>query len=376
VRSIRTFCLELRDRDGRTSRTFGLTRRGLVSAIMAGAALAGAVAASGAPAPSVARLAGQSVMTGMDGRSPSSDLLARIRAGQVGGVILFAHNIGSTDEVSQLIARLQATAAAGGNSPLLIAVDQEGGPVRRLPAGPPELSAAAMGDARSAVAARSAGAATAAYLKRVGIDVDLAPVLDTPTSPSSFLGRRAFSRNPHLNAELGTAFLEGLQHGGVAATAKHFPGLGTARRSTDTNHVLLETSKPALDARLLPFNRAIGAGVKLVMVSNAGYTAYDAAGVPALLSRPIVTGLLRERLGFQGVVISDAMEAPGPSGRQAAPVTAVAAGVDVLLYTSERSSGAAYPELVAAAENGTLPIGDLRRSAARIAALKRWLAQS
>ena len=200
-------------------------------------------------------------------------------------------------------------------------------------------------------------------------------MLDTPSSPSSFLGSRAFSRDPRLNSELGTAFIEGLQRGGVAATAKHFPGLGTALESTDTNQVLLATPKRALDARLLPFARAVGADVKMVMVGNAGYTAYDATGVPAVLSRPIVTGLLRARLGFRGVVVSDAMEAPGPSGRRDAPVSAIAAGVDLLLYTSERDSGSGYAELVAAAGKGTLPIARLKDSAARIAALKRWLAR-
>jgi beta-N-acetylhexosaminidase len=224
--------------------------------------------------------------------------------------------------------------------------------------------------------ARSEGAATADYLLPLGIDVDLAPVLDTPASRSGFLGSRAFSRSPRLNATLGTAFLEGVQHGTVAATAKHFPGLGTARENTDSQAVVITTSKPALDARLLPFKSAIDAGVKLVMVSNAGYTAYDPSGVPAVLSRPIVTGLLREQLGFRGVTISDAMEAPGPSSRPAAPVTAIAAGVDVLLYTGERNSAAAYDKLLAAVKSGTLSVASLKTSAERIATLKRSLARS
>ena len=111
------------------------------------------------------------------------------------------------------------------------------------------------------------------------------------------------------------------------------------------------------------------------MVSNAGYKGYDPSGLPAVLSRPIVTGLLRDKLGFRGVVISDAMEAPGPSGRRGAAVSALAAGVDVLLYTSERTSAAAYAELAAAARSGKLSPAVLRSSAARIAALKRWLAR-
>ncbi len=314
-------------------------------------------------------------MTGVDGRVASRALLTRIRAGQVGGVILFARNIGSTSELSGLIGALQAAAAAGGNPPLLIAVDQEGGAVKRLPAGPPDRSPAAMGRNGSVVEAEAQGRATAAYLKQRGIHLDLAPVLDTPTSPSSFLGSRAFSGSPSLNAALGTAFLRGVQRGGVAATAKHFPGLGTARRSTDTNHVYLTTPKRVLERRLVPFVRAIDAGVKVVMVSNAGYRSYDSSGVPAVISRPIVTGLLRDRLGFRGVVISDAMDAPGPSGREGAAVSALAAGVNVLLYTSEHSSATGYAEALAAAKSGALPLSELRRSVARITTLKRWLAR-
>jgi beta-N-acetylhexosaminidase len=347
----------------------------LAAGASVGVLLAGPAAARGATIATTERAVGQSIVTGMDGRVPSKDLLARVRAGQVGGVILFAGNIGTAGQLSRLVGSLQRTAVAGGNPRLLIAVDQEGGAVKRLPAGPPHLSAAAMGRNRNAVEARSQGRATGAYLRRRGIDVDLAPVLDTPDSRSSFLGSRAFSRDALLNAALGTAFAEGLQEAGVAATAKHFPSLGTARESTDTAHVLLKTPAAGLERQLVPFTRAIDAGVKLVMVSNAGYSAYDPSGVPAVISRPVVGGLLRGKLGFRGVVISDAMEAPGPAGRPGAAVSALAAGVDVLLYTSERSSAAGYAELAAAAKNGTLAPGDLKASLARITALKRWLAR-
>ena len=109
------------------------------------------------------------------------------------------------------------------------------------------------------------------------------------------------------------------------------------------------------------------------MVSNAGYAAYDPTGTPAVLSRPIVTGLLRQQLGFRGVVISDAMEAPGPASRSDAAVRAVNAGVDVLLFTNERDSAAAYSKLVAAIGSGSLPVAALQASSARIAALKSRL---
>ncbi len=136
---------------------------------------------------------------------------------------------------------------------------------------------------------------------------------------------------------------------------------------------MLATSKQTLEARLVPFRAAIDGGVDLVMVSNAGYTALDATGAPAVLSRPIVSGLLRGRLGFGGVVISDALEAPGPSSHAGAAVTASNAGVDVLLYVTEADAGEAYAELLAAARSGSLPRAALLASWQRIQALKHSL---
>jgi beta-N-acetylhexosaminidase len=328
------------------------------------------VPAAGARQSTTAQLVGQTIMTGFAGTEPSAELLGRIRRGEVGGVILFGGNIASDAAARSLVSRLQATAAAGGNPPLLVAVDQEGGPVRRLPEGPPADAPAQM---RSAAQAGTEGAGAGSFLKRLGIDVDLAPVVDTPLPKGNFLGTRAFGSDPKRNAALGAAFIRGLQRHGVAATAKHFPGLGTAGANTDIAHVWIKTPKPALDARLAPFAAAVRAGVDLVMVSNAGYRAFDASGLPAVLSRPIVTGLLRTKLGFDGVVISDAMEAPGPQSHSAPNATALAAGVDVLLYTSESGGKAAYDELLAAARSGELPLSTLRAANDRISALKRRL---
>jgi beta-N-acetylhexosaminidase len=328
------------------------------------------VPAAGARQSTTAQLVGQTIMTGFSGMRPSAELLGRIRRGEVGGVILFGGNIASDAAARSLVSQLQAAAAAGGNPPLLVAVDQEGGPVRRLPDGPPPDAPAQM---RTAAEAGAQGAAAGSFLKRLGIDVDLAPVVDTPPPDGNFLGTRAFGSDPWANAARGAAFIRGLQRHGVAATAKHFPGLGTAGANTDVAHVWIKTPKRALDARLAPFAAAVRAGVDLVMVSNAGYRAYDASGRPAVLSRPIVTGLLRDRLGFDGVVISDAMEAPGPQGYASPNAKALAAGVDVVLYTSEAGGRTAYGELLAAARSGELPLSTLRAANARIAALKQRL---
>jgi beta-N-acetylhexosaminidase len=343
--------------------------------ILVAVAAAAVVAApvSAVPSKSIEQLVGQTIVTGLSARTPSASLLARIRGGQVGGVVLFGRNIGSDAEVEQLVSQLQAAAAAGGNPPLLVAVDQEGGAVKRLADGPPDVSPRTLGDEGDVSHAAAEGTATASFLRRLGVDVDLAPVLDTPVSESSWLGSRAYSRSRFVNATLGTAFVNGLQQGGVAATAKHFPGLGTARTTTDTAAVVIDTPATGLNRRLLPFRRAIAAGVDLIMVSNAGYRAYDPTGAPASLSGPIVTGLLRHRLGFKGVVITDALEAPGPHSHRQAPVDALRAGVDLLLYTHEQDSAAAFEQAVAAARTGALPVATLERANGRIAALKREL---
>ena len=308
----------------------------------------------------------------MSGTAPSAELLARVRAGEVGGVIFFARNVASTASVASFAAALQHAAADGGNPPLLVSVDQEGGAVRRLP-GPPDVSEAAVG---TTAKAHADGVATGAYLHGAGVNVNFAPVLDTPESAHNFLGTRAYSRDAQLNAQLGAAFVEGVQAAHVAATAKHFPGLGTAAANTDVEHVYIRAAKWKLDHGLLPFRAAVNAGVKLVMISNAGYAAYDASGLPAVLSQPIVTGLLRVSLGYGGAVISDAFEAPGPSSRPHPGATALNAGVDLLLYTSEPTGADGYGALLAAAQAGLVSHAALAAANARIAALKHWLAQA
>jgi beta-N-acetylhexosaminidase len=209
----------------------------------------------------LARLAGQSIVSGMEGTHPDRGLLGRIRRGEVGGIILFGGNITSPRALPALIRTLQNAADEGGNPPLLIAVDQEGGPVRRLPDGPPAHAAATMGARDGPAAVRTIGQSTARNLRAHGVDVDLAPVADVPDSASSFLRSRPFGRHPALVASLATAFAQGLQSGRVAATVKHFPGLGTARANTDLRRVVVQSSRGELDRRLEPFRRAISSGV-------------------------------------------------------------------------------------------------------------------
>jgi beta-N-acetylhexosaminidase len=319
----------------------------------------------------VAKLLGQRFVVRFAGTQPSRRLLQRIRAGEVGGVILFSDNVRSASAVRGLLARLDRVARAGGNPPLLAVVDQEGGTVKRFPSGPPSLSASELGALRDRRRAFREGAATGRYLRRLGIDVDLAPVLDVPSSSATFLGSRAYSGNRFVVADVGGAFARGLQAGGVAASAKHFPGIGTSLRNTDERPVAILRSQRELDRRLLPFRVAIRDGVELVMVSNASYPAYDRSGAPAVFSRQIVRGLLRETLGFRGLVISDDLEARALRRRGRAEA-ALRAGVDLVLFArSESGSTRAYAEALSAARAGRLDRAALQRSYDAILAFKR-----
>jgi beta-N-acetylhexosaminidase len=348
--------------------------RGLKPFLAATAALLALGGSSAATSgPSLSRLAGQLVMSPVAGTRPDAVLLARVRAGQVGGVILFGANIGSLPELRALTRELQRAAAAGRNPPLLIAVDQEGGPVRRLRDAPPLLSAPDMGRS-TAGTVRDIGAATGRALRAGGINLDLAPVADVPRSRRSFMLERAFGAQPAHVASLAAAFVDGVQSAGVAATAKHFPGLGTAVVNTDAKAVTIRASRAELLARLEPFRAAVAHGVDVVMLANASYRALDPSGLPAVLSRRIVGGLLRGTLGFRGVAITDTLAAPGPAAYPDAPVRTIEAGGDVLLFTrSEAAAAEGFEQVLAAARSGRLSRARLELSYERIVALKRRL---
>lgn len=338
----------------------------LAAAVLAGV-VAGTTSAAGPTPPSLARLVGARLVVGIDGTAATPSLLGRIRRGQIGGVILMGHNVRNAPQVRALTATLRAAAVAGGN-PLLVMTDQEGGAVRRFRWAPPAASAEELGLLGEA-AIRRRGHATATALERLGVDVDLAPVADVPGVPGSFIAAqdRGFSTVAARAAKDVTAFAAGLLDGGVAPALKHFPGLGLATVSTDDATVTIGAAAAVLAPGLLPYRRAIAAGVApLVMVSNAAYAAYG--GRPAAWS-PRVLSLLRE-LGFTGVTITDALEplatTHGVTLAQAA-IRATGAGVDLLLFVgSERSTVAVYDVLLAEARSGRLPRAALERSAARI----------
>jgi beta-N-acetylhexosaminidase len=264
---------------------------------------------------SPAQLAGQRVIYSYSGLTPPSALLKLIRHGEVGGVIFFSSNYRSRSQFTAAVAKLVASNSVAQNPahqfPLLLMTDQEGGEVRRLP-GAPTDSEKFIGSRRTA--ARRAALATAAgkgageNLLSYGLNVNLAPVLDVYRAPGDFDDQfqRSYSMNPAIVSTLGADFIKAQQATGVAATAKHFPGLGAATAKQDTDNVPVTITLQTVDE--YPYEAAIAAGVKLVLVSWAKYPKLGSAR-PAGLSSVIVQGQLRHRLGFTGVTITDAIGA-------------------------------------------------------------------
>ncbi|MGH3056104.1 MAG: glycoside hydrolase family 3 N-terminal domain-containing protein, partial [Gaiellaceae bacterium] len=220
--------------------------------------------------------------------------------------------------------------------------------------------------------AQAAGAAAA--LLSVGIDIDFAPVVDTPGSAGNFLGSRAFSHSLTWNARMARAFVGGLQTKGVAATAKHFPGLGLASGNTDKGRIVIRSAAWKLHQGLLPFQAAVQAGVKLVMVSTAVYPRLDGSKRPAAFSSTIISGLLRKQLGFEGVTVTDTLTAPAADRIPHTATRAMLAGSDLLIFGAESASERGYSTLLAD-EAGSMRLQNrLTQAAARIRALKAWLA--
>ncbi len=301
---------------------------------------------------------------------PNHRFLTRIRNGKMGGVVLLGNGWLTRQTATAVTAELQQAACTRGEQ-LLIAVDQEGGLVRRLAWAPPTEAPAYM-SSPSVAHDQAAGAASA--LHSAGIDVDFAPVVDTPGSTGSFLGSRAFSHSRTWNAQMARAFVSGLQENGIAATAKHFPGLGLASGNTDNGRIVIRAAARRLHAGLLPFQAAVKAGVKLVMVSTAVYPKLDGSKRPAAFSNTIINGLLRKKLGFKGVTVTDSLTAPAADRVAHTATRAMLAGSDLLIFGAESASEVGYSTLLADEATSTRLQNRLAAAAARVRALKAWLA--
>ena len=291
------------------------------------------------------QLAGQRVIYSYAGLTPPSSLIWAISHGRAAGVIFFTGNVGSSAHIKAVVKELQQANAAKTNpvrEPLLLMTDQEGGQVRRLN-GPPVPSAKQIGaSAHPQQEATKEGAAAGSFMHGLGVNVNLAPVLDVYRTPGNFIDEfgRSFSNDPAKVAKLGSLFATAMQGKGVAATVKHFPGLGAATRSQNTDERPVTLNLTLNQIRTideLPYKSAVAAKAKLAMVSWAVYPALDKK-FPAGLSSTIVQGELRKRLGFAGVTITDALEAGALKnfgGTANRATLATKAGMDLLLCASE-----------------------------------------
>jgi len=303
------------------------------------------------------------------------DHLRTLLDGGLGGVILFARNLRSLEQICDLTSELHAAASA----PLLVGVDQEGGRVTRLPA--PFLTApaaAALGAADDPALTKALARAVGRELLAAGFTWNLAPVLDLRTNPAnSVIGDRAFSQDPDQVARHGVAAIRGLMESGVLATAKHFPGHGeTVADSHLTLPESLQSSSRWRAVEFLPFRQAIRAGVRLVMVAHLSCPALDPAS-PTSLSQAVITGILREELGFDGVVVSDDLEMAAIADRfdpGEAAVRFLEAGGDLALMCHNTArQRAAVEAVVQAVRSGRLSEARLTASLERISLLREWV---
>jgi beta-N-acetylhexosaminidase len=352
---------------------------GALVGLAGGAFVLGAALGDGsAPRPSVAstlpprQLAGERIVVGLSGARIPPRLEAAIRRGALAGVVLFAGSFPSRAAGRALIQNLQSIHSPPGlRDPLLIMVDQEGGLVKRV-SGPPNASAREMG-ARGAAFSRAQGRRTAANLRQLGINIDLAPVLDV-ARPGGDIAEteRGFGSTPERVAATAVPFAIALQHGGVAATGKHFPGFGDARGNTDFGVQRIGLSTQEL-RRLdeAPYRAFIAGGGRLVMLSTAIYPALSPD--PAALARPIATGELRERLGFEGASITDALDTPAVRSFGDPGVAAARAGTDLLLFTTLGAAEAAHRALVSKLRSGNLDRDEFAASAQRVLDLRATL---
>jgi beta-N-acetylhexosaminidase len=308
---------------------------------------------------------GQLVVISFRGTTAPAYVLAALREKRAAGVILFGGNIAFPDQLRVLTRSLRLQ----GGRPL-VAVDQEGGHIRRVPwVGPvrTEREQAAAGTVRTDAAS------AARELHALGITVTFAPVADVPSIRGAAIASRAFSRDPTVVSASVRASVRGWRSGGIAPAAKHFPGIGGAAANTDDAVVGITRSRAELErVDLAPFRAAIAAGAPLVMVGHGRYPVLDRFRI-ASQSQPIIDGLLRGELGFDGVVVTDSLEARASlatGSLERVAERAVRAGADLLLLTGRGSYQPVYDYLLAVARSDPAFRARVRESAARVLALK------
>ncbi|MEG0493287.1 MAG: beta-N-acetylhexosaminidase [Clostridia bacterium] len=317
---------------------------------------------------------GQRLVVGFPAFKLTEEYRALVRDYKVANVILFAENIESAEQLRALCAEIQTLVQKETGHPAFITIDQEGGVVSRLSERfaavvPSAMAIAATGDPHNAYLA---GKITGTELAALGVNFDLAPDMDVNSNPQNpVIGVRSYGDTPQTVCAYGTEMIRGLQEGGVLATAKHFPGHGDTAVDSHLSLPMVDKSEAELEAlELLPFRAAIEAGVAAIMTTHILFPQIEKENVPATMSRTLMTGLLRQKLGFRGLIVSDCMmmnAIQGYYGTVNGCVAAVKAGVD-LVFTSHSVDFAreACDALMRQAESGELSMEELDASALRI----------
>lgn len=331
---------------------------------------------------SIEEKVGQLFMTTVIGTELSAVQAQLINKNHAGGIVLYSYNFQNTEQTVRLTDMLQRNA---GNIPLLIATDQEGGRVTRLPMGTNMPGNMALGASRSLENASRAGAVIGRELKALGINVNLAPVLDVhQNSSSSAIGIRSFGAGPQLVADMGQAYLKGLREAGVIATVKHFPGHGdTALDSHAGSPVIPYDLNRLRNVELRPFQQAFNGGAGILMTAHVAYPAIDDTSsysskenrylyIPATLSFKVLTGLARNEMGFKGVILTDALHMKAvinyTGSQEEAAVMAIKAGADMLMVHTGLEK--ASQRVIDAVEKGEISVFRIDQSVKRILELK------
>jgi beta-N-acetylhexosaminidase len=287
---------------------------------------------------------GQLFMAGLPGTGLDENTISLIRECNLGGVIFFSRNIEDPSQLAGLCRDLQREALDAHGTPLFLAVDQEGGRVARLkePFTSFPGNAAMAADRECVERAEEFGTVTAKEMKLVGLNMDLAPVVDVQRGQlEKHLQGRSFGEDPEKVALLGRTVIKFLQENGVMAVAKHFPGLGRARVDPHVHLPIIDAHKEEIEkVSLAPFRSAIDQGVAGIMSSHAVYPAFDPEH-PATLSQEILTHLLRDRMGFKGLIMTDDLEMGAIAGQRSvagAALLAFHAGADILLICKEQQN--------------------------------------
>ncbi|WP_256760065.1 beta-N-acetylhexosaminidase [Cohnella sp. WQ 127256] len=317
---------------------------------------------------------GQLFICGFDGLEPTSDIIHLIKDYGLGGIIYFRRNLSDAAQVDELSSKLQEAAT----HPLFIAIDQEGGMVVRLEEGVTVMPGAmAQGAADNVELSFEAAKWSGAEMREIGINMNFAPCLDVNNNPQNpVIGVRSYGEDPSHVAKLGTAAIDGYREGGIVAVAKHFPGHGDT--AVDSHHEvpLVPHGIDRLnEVELLPFRRAIEQHVDAIMTAHVVFPAFESDSIPATLSERILTGLLRNQLGFQGVIVTDCLEMNAIAetlGVARGAVEAIKAGADLILVSHRVvRQKAALEAVMEAVMTGEIPESRINEAAKRIWELKQ-----